>query len=201
MAAFLAILEDIGLSFITIFVAIDAVGILPFILSLTQDITPNERSKVVQYALITAFVLGLVFIAIGRGVFFLLGIEMADFMVAGGLILIVLSIRHLMTGKLVELQTTSSKETMGIVPIGTPLVVGPAVLTTLLILTERYALPIVVGSFVLNLLFAWLVFAQANRVARLLREPGLRATSQIASLLLAAIAVMMIREGIAVILT
>ena len=84
MAAFLAILEDIGLSFITIFVAIDAVGILPFILSLTQDITPNERSKVVQYALITAFVLGLVFIAIGRGVFFLLGIEMADFMVAGG---------------------------------------------------------------------------------------------------------------------
>ena len=163
--------------------------------------TPKERSKALHYALITAFALGLIFVGIGRGIFFLMGIEMADFMVAGGLILIVLSIRHLMTGKMVELQTTSSKETIGIVPIGTPLVVGPAVLTMLLILTERYSIPIVLAAFVLNLLFAWIVFAQANRVARLLREPGLRAASQIASLLLAAIAVMMIREGIAQMLT
>ena len=146
--------------------------------------------------MLTAFALGLAFIGIGKGIFFVLGIEIADFLVAGGVILLVLAIRHLTTGKLVELQSTISKDMIGVVPIGTPLVVGPAVLTTLLLLTEQFPLPAVVVALMLNLMFAWLVFAQANRVARLLREQGLRAASQIASLLLAAIAVMMIRKGI-----
>jgi len=188
--------DDLGLSIIPLFVAIDAIGSLPFILSLTQDMSPTERPKVIRYAMLTAFVLGLAFIGIGKGVFFALGLEIADFLVAGGAILLVLSIRHLMTGKFVELQPTVSKEVIGIVPIGTPLVVGPAVLTTLLLLIEQYSLSAVLLAFVINLSFASVVFFQANRVSRLLREPGLRAASQIASLLLAAIAVMMIRKGI-----
>jgi len=188
--------DDLGLSIIPLFVAIDAIGRLPFILSLTQDMSPTERPKVIRYAMLTAFVLGLAFIGIGKGVFFALGLEIADFLVAGGAILLVLSIRHLMTGKFVELQPTVSKEVIGIVPIGTPLVVGPAVLTTLLLLIEQYSLSAVLLAFVINLSFASVVFFQANRVSRLLREPGLRAASQIASLLLAAIAVMMIRKGI-----
>lgn len=150
--------------------------------------------------MLTAFALGMGFIGIGKGIFFVLGIEIADFLVAGGMILLVLAIRHLMTGKWVELQPTISKEMIGIVPIGTPLVVGPAVLTTLLLLIDQFSLPAVVVALMLNLGFAWLIFAQASRVARLLREQGLRASSQIASLLLAAIAVMMIRKGIVKIL-
>jgi multiple antibiotic resistance protein len=188
--------DDLGLSIIPLFVAIDAIGSLPFILSLTQDMSPTERPKVIRYAMLTAFVLGLAFIGIGKGVFRALGLEIADFFVAGGAILLVLSIRHLMTGKFVELQPTVSKEIIGIVPIGTPLVVGPAVLTTLLLLIEQYSLSAVLLAFVINLSFASVVFFQANRVSRLLREPGLRAASQIASLLLAAIAVMMIRKGV-----
>jgi len=188
--------KDLGLSIIPLFVAIDAIGSLPFILSLTQDMNPTERPRVMRYAVLTAFVLGLAFIGIGKGVFFALGIEIADFFVAGGVILLVLSIRHLMTGKFVELQPTVSKAMIGIVPIGTPLIAGPAVLTTLLLLIEQHSVPVVLLSFVINLSFASVVFSQANRVSRLLREPGLRAASQIASLLLAAIAVMMIRKGI-----
>ena len=174
----------------------DALGILPFVLSLTQDMSMEERPRVIRYAMLTAFAMGLGFIGIGKGVFAALGVEVEDFMVAGGVLLLVLSLRHLMTGKLVELQTTVARDMVGIVPLGTPLVVGPAVLTTLLLLEEQYPIPAVVVSFLLNLAFAWIIFAQANRVARLLREQGLRAASQIASLLLAAIAVMMIRKGI-----
>ena len=194
--ATLSFIKDVGLSFIPIFVAVDAIGVLPFILSLTQDMSPTERTRTIRYAMPTAFALGLGFIGIGKGIFLLLNIEIADFLVAGGVVLLVLAIRHLITGKLVELQPTISKDMIGVVPIGTPLVVGPAVLTTLLLLTEQYPLPAVVLAFMLNLAFVWLVFAQANTVARLLREQGLRASSQIASLLLAAIAVMMIRKGI-----
>lgn len=196
ISAVLVFLKDAGLSFIPLFVAIDAVGILPFILTMTQDMSPIERPRVIRYAMLTAFALCLIFIAIGKAVFFLLNIEIADFLIAGGAILLVLSIRHLTTGKMVELQPFISKNMIGVVPIGTPLVVGPAVLTTLLLLSEQFLLPAVMTSLVANLAFAWLVFAQANRVARWLREPGLRASSQIASLFLAAIAVMMIRRGI-----
>lgn len=195
-SSFLNFIKDVGLSFIPLFIAVDAIGLLPFILSLTQDMNPTERPRTIRYAMFTGFVLGLVFVGIGKGIFFVLGIAIGDFLVAGGLVLLVLAIRHLITGKLVELQTTVSKEMIGVVPIGTPLVVGPAVLTTLLLLTQQYSVLAVVLSFLLNLAFAWLVFAQANRVARLLREQGLRASSQIASLLLAAIAVMMIRKGL-----
>jgi len=196
MSEVLIFLKELGITFISLFVAVDAIGVLPFILLLTQDMNPGERPRVILYAMITAFALGLGFIAMGKGIFFVLGIEIADFLVAGGLILLILSIRHLMTGKIVELQAGTTRGMVGVVPIGTPLVVGPAVLTTLLLLIDQYRLPIVLVSFMLNLAFAWLVFAQANRVARLLREQGLRASSQIASLLLAAIAVMMIRKGI-----
>ena len=195
-SSFLNFIKDVGLSFIPLFIAVDAIGLLPFILSLTQDMNPAERPRTIRYAMFTGFVLGLVFVGIGKGIFFVLGIAIGDFLIAGGLVLLFLAIRHLIIGKLVELQPSVSKEMIGVVPIGTPLVVGPAVLTTLLLLTQQYSVLAVVLSFLLNLAFAWLVFAQANRVARLLREQGLRASSQIASLLLAAIAVMMIRKGL-----
>ena len=200
ISAILAFIKDVGLSFIPLFVAVDALGVLPFILSLTREMNQIERPRTIRYAMLTAFALGLAFIGIGKGIFLVLGVAIGDFLVAGGLILLVLSIRHLITGKFVELQTTAFKEMVGVVPIGTPLVVGPAVLTTLLLLTQQYSLLVVMLSFVLNLAFAWLIFAQANRVSRLLREQGLRASSQIASLLLAAIAVMMIRQGLTEIL-
>ncbi len=190
------ILKDLGLTFIPLFVAMDAIGTLPFFLSLTYDMKPVERAKTVRYAMLTALGLGLAFIGIGKGVFWLLGIEMADFLIAGGLILLVLAIRHLMTGKAIEFQPIFDKGMIGIVPLGTPLIVGPAVLTTLLLLVDQFYIWIVVLSFVLNLAFAWLVFAQSSRVVSLLRREGMGAMSLIASLLLAAIAVMMIRQGV-----
>ena len=61
--------DDLGLSIIPLFVAIDAIGSLPFILSLTQDMSPTERPKVIRYAMLTAFVLGLAFIGSERAYF------------------------------------------------------------------------------------------------------------------------------------
>jgi len=155
----------------------------------------------VRQAMITALGLGLGFIALGKIVFLLIGIEVADFLVAGGLILLILAIRELLTERTAP-QVAAPEDMVGVVPIGTPLVVGPAVLTTLLLLIDRYSIEGVVGisvviiSFVLNLAIAWLLFAQANRVANFMGKGGLRAASKIAMLLLAAIAVKMIREGV-----
>lgn len=192
----MAIFEQLFLSFIPLFVAMDAIGVLPFALSLTQDMSARERTRTVRYAMVTALALGLGFIALGKGVFWLLGISVSDFLVAGGLILLVLAINHLVRGKLVELGTAVEQQTVGVVPLGTPLIVGPAVLTTLLLLIGEYHMLLVISAFIINLAIAWLVFAQANRVASFLGGGGMSALSKIASLLLAAIAIKMIRQGI-----
>lgn len=193
--------EHLLLTFIPIFVAMDAIGTLPIVLGLSEHMMAAERTRMVRQAMITALGLGLGFIALGKIVFFLIGIEVADFLVAGGLILLILAIRELLTERTAP-QVAAPEDMIGVVPIGTPLVVGPAVLTTLLLLIDRYSIEGVMGigvviiSFVLNLAIAWLLFAQANRVANFMGKGGLRAASKIAMLLLAAIAVKMIREGV-----
>jgi len=172
---------------------IDALGILPFVISMSEGMTNPERRKMIYTALLTATIVGLVFLFFGQLILRIMNISVGAFAIAGGLILLVLSIKYVSTGRMVE---ATKDEMVAVVPIGTPLVVGPAVLTTLLLLTPEYGIPTVLIAFVLNLIISWVVFSQANNIARIMREPGLRAVSQIASLLLGVIAVMMVRKGL-----
>jgi multiple antibiotic resistance protein len=194
------ILQEFGLTFVPLFVAMDAIGVVPILVPLTQDMKVSERSRVVRLAILTALGLGLGFVAIGKGIFLFLGIQVADFMVAGGLILFLFAAKDLLTGKMIDAQASVGADMMGVVPLGTPLVVGPAVLTTLLILIDQYSIIIVVVSFIINLVIAWLFFSQANRVVAFLGQGGVRATSKIIGLFLAAIAIKMIRQGVLAIL-
>ena len=190
------IFRQLGLTFIPLFVAMDSVGNLPILIALTRDMTTSQRSGTVRSAMLTAFALGLGFIIIGKAVFQFLGIEVADFLVAGGIILLVLSIKDLVTGRMIEIKDSSTAEAVGVVPLGTPLIAGPAVLTTLLLLIDQYLVVIVISSFVINLVITWLLFRQCNRVVGFLGKSGVTAISKIVSLLLAAIAVKLIRQGV-----
>lgn len=182
------------LASLPLFVAIDPIAAVPFVVSLTENSTARERSRTVALAMFTALILGLSFLAVGKGVFLALGIKVADFLIAGGLLLLLLSAKELLTGKMVE--AGDDPAGVGAVPIGTPLIVGPAVLTTLLILVDLYPAYIVIISFILNLLLTWLVLARAGRILGFLGKPGIRAVSKVAGILLAAIAVKMIRQGL-----
>lgn len=190
------ILRQLGLTFIPLFVAMDSIGNLPILIALTRDMTASQRSGAVRTATLTALALGLGFIVIGKAIFQFLGIEVADFLVAGGIILLVLSIKDLVTGKMVEITDSTTSEAVGVVPLGTPLVAGPAVLTTLLLLIDQYSIVIVVVSLIINLAITYLLFRQCNRVVGFLGKNGVTAISKIVSLLLAAIAISLIRRGI-----
>ncbi|MGB6873101.1 MAG: MarC family protein [Dehalococcoidia bacterium] len=189
-------LRELGLTFVPLFVAMDAVGNLPIFLALTQEVEPKHRRRAVHLSTLTALGVGLGFVAIGKAIFLLLNIEVADFLVAGGIILLVLAIQYLITGKVIETQNSSASEMVGVVPLGTPLVVGPAVITTLLLLIDQYFIAIVVLSFILNLVIQWLLFREADRIVDFLGNTGVSVISKIIMLLLAAIAVKMIRQGI-----
>ena len=197
METFFNIARDFGLTFVPLFVAMDAISAVPILLSLTQSISVRERSRVVRVGLITALALGIIFILVGKGIFLLLGITVNDFLIAGGLILFLLGAKELVVGKMFEEQARVDDIGVAVVPLGTPLVVGPAVLATLLILIDQYNIFIVTFSFIVNLLIAWLMFGQANKLVRLIGKSGMLALSKIMALFLAAIAVSMIHRGIA----
>jgi len=181
------------LSFIPLFVAMSAIGVLPLFIGFTEHLKKKEKQKVIDQSVVTAFIIGIVFLFLGRWIFKVLGIMVADFKIAGGLVLLALSLRELLQNERAHRLPTS---TLGAVPIGTPLVTGPAVLTTIIILIDSYGALITILAFVANLIITWLVFSYADAISNSLGKAGSRAFSKITSLLLAAIAVMMMRKGV-----
>jgi len=186
-------IKNFLLAFIPIFVAMDAIGVLPFFLALTEGMKNRERKQVLRASILTGFVVSLGFLAVGKFVFAIIGITIPDFKVAGGAILLIIAIRDLLFH---EKNSRIEGETVGIVPLGVPLIVGPAVLTTTIISVDTYGYIPTIVSLILNLVFAWLVFSRAALVIRVLGEGGAKGVGKVVSLLLAAIAVMMIRMGI-----
>lgn len=183
------------LTFVPLFIVIDAFGNLPFVISLSEGMSGRERLKMIHIATITAAVVGLVFLFFGQFILNVMGIRVGSFAVAGGIILLVLSIKYMLTGHMVEI---FKREMVAVVPIGTPLVVGPATITTLLLLATQFPdqLYIVLFSFVLNILITWILFLLSSQIVRFMGQGGLRAVSQVFNLLLAAIAVSMIIRGL-----
>ena len=181
------------LTFIPIFVAMDAIGILPMFMGFTEHLKKRERFRIITQSIITAFLIGIVFLFLGRWIFKVLGVQVSDFKIAGGLVLLTISLRDLLQ---YDKGHKLSADTMGAVPIGTPLITGPAVLTTIIILLDLYGMPLTIISFLANLIIVWVTFLFADVISRFLGKAGSKAISKIAHLLLAAIAVMMMRKGL-----
>jgi multiple antibiotic resistance protein len=186
-------LRNILLSFIPLFVAVDAIGVLPMFISLTKELEQKERTNVILQSMITAIVLAIGFVLIGKAVFNLLGIAMGDFMIAGGAILFSLAILDIINPTKKRRSPTSE---LGAVPIGTPLIAGPAVLTVSMLIISEYGLFATIISIIVNILIAGGIFRLSNILIKALGEAGSKALSKITSLLLAAIAVMLMRKGL-----
>jgi multiple antibiotic resistance protein len=181
------------LTFVPLFIVIDALGTLPVVISLSEGMTLKERNKMINMATVTAIIVGLAFLFFGQFILNVMGISVGAFAIAGGLILLILSIKLIITGHMVDVV---KEEMVAVVPIGTPLTAGPATITTLLLLAMQYPLYIVLISFALNMLITWVIFLLGNRLSHFLGKGGLNAISKVFSLLLAAIAVSMIINGL-----
>ncbi|APV45443.1 multiple antibiotic resistance protein [Dehalogenimonas formicexedens] len=181
------------LTFVPLFIVIDAIGNLPFVIALTEDSTKEERWRIINLATITAAAVGLFFLFLGSFILKAMNISGGAFAIAGGIILMVFAIRYMTTGHMVEV---IKEEMVAVVPIGTPLTVGPATITTLLLLSNQYPIYVVFVAFAINIFIAWLTFVAAGMFMRLMGRGGLRAISRVFSLLLAALAVSMVIRGL-----
>ncbi|MBI5049869.1 MAG: MarC family protein [Nitrospirae bacterium] len=187
------ILKALPVTFIPIFVAIDIFAVLPVFISVTSEVEDIERKKIIRHSIITALVVSLAFVAVGEAVFNILGITVNDFKIAGGLVLLVIAVLDLIR---YGGERRKVEDTIGVVPIGVPLIVGPAVLTTMIVLNDHYGITPTVISLILNLIIVWFSFVKAQKITELIGKNGIVAISKVMAILLASIAVMMIRIGV-----
>lgn len=191
-------METFLLAFIPLFVAIDVFGVLPLFVTLTDGMDPRQKKTLTWEATLTAFVISLLFLVAGKMLFSFLGITESDFRVGGGIVLLVLAVYDLLFSKE---RKKDLGDSVGVVPIGIPLIMGPAALTTIIILVDSYGYLWTIASLLANMLVVLVVFLQANAVARIMGNAGSRAVAKVAALFLAGIAVMMIRSGITAMLS
>jgi multiple antibiotic resistance protein len=180
-------------AFIPLFVAIDVFGVLPLFVGLTEGMDERKRRTLTGEATLTAFLISVAFLFAGRLLFAFLGITEDDFRVGGGVVLLVLSVHDLLFSGEAERRPDRR---IGVVPIGIPLIMGPAALTTILVLVNSFGYLWTVISLLINMVIVWVTFSQAGMITRILRQSGSRAIGKVAALFLTGFAVMMIRSGI-----
>jgi multiple antibiotic resistance protein len=192
--------ETFLLAFIPLFVAIDPIGTLPLYLGLTEGFSPQEKKKLAFQAVATALVIGLTFGAAGHMVFRLLGITDADFRIGGGLLLLIFSIREIFGTSSKSAQGDVPDQLIGVVPLGIPLIAGPAMITTVLILHETHTIGMVLSALAVNLAMVLFLLIFSDEIVRRIGDVTPRVVAKVVAIFLAAIAVMMIRSGLQILL-
>ena len=180
--------------FIPLFFTMDAFGLLPIFLGVTERLTPEQRRKTIFEAVSAGLIICLGFMFLGEELFRFLGITENHFKIAGGIILLVLAVVDLLTpGK----PAVHENQVTGIVPLAMPLIAGPATLATILVLAKRpggYAMTAL--SIAANLFILLVVLFFSSGIARAVGINALRAFSKLMMVLLAAIAVSFILTGL-----
>ncbi len=190
------ILEPFILSFIPLFVAFDAIGNVPIFVSLVENIKGERRHKIIKDAVTTAVSMAVIFMIAGKYILRVLGITISDFQIAGGAFLFIIAVRLLFPGAEKKISAAGGDRDIGVFPLGTPLITGPAVLTTTLMMVDRYSIGPTLISIGVNMLIVWFSLVKADTIMKVVGPSGTRAFSKVMYILLGAIGVMMMRHGI-----
>lgn len=186
-------MENILKTFFTLFVAMNVIGILPIFFVLTEDLSDKEKNKTIIEGISTAFLITLFFIFLGNWLFKILGIETGDFMIACGIVLLVLSIMMLTEN---YYSKEIKKQRIAVVPLGTPLLAGPGLLTTSIMMSSLYGYSLTLISLFIVSIISGIILFSGTKIYEIIGEEGIKGISKIASLFLAGIGVMIIRKGI-----
>lgn len=208
-------LHDFLLIFLPLFVVLDPAGTLPVYVALTTHYTDDQRRAIAVRATVVAGIVGVLFIILGQAVFEFLGVQFADFQIAGGILLVILAILDLLSpGKptVDGRARLDPNESFGIVPLAVPLIVGPATMTTSLLLVNTYSktyndqfgapygqiivMTMVSIALILNLVILFTSMWFSNRLVALVGRNAMAVVNKIVMIMIAAIAVSLIRRGI-----
>jgi len=187
-----AILVPLLKGALALWIVMDPLGNVPVFVALTRERTPAERRRVLFLAWVVALIILMVFVVGGRWVLRVFGIELADFEIAGGALLFIIALRMVTRGH----PDTGDDGAPGIIPIACPLLVGPGAITTTLVLLGVHRFPIVLGAVLLAFAGTLPVLWFTDVLNRLLGRTGSSVVARIMGIIIAAIGVMYVRQGI-----
>jgi len=181
-------------AFFLLFSILNALGNTPIFLSLTADLA-DKRQRIITESVFIAFVILIVFAYLGWFIFQLLGTTINDFKIAGGVILFIIAYDYL-RGETSKTKIIDARE-IAAFPLATPLLAGPGAISTVMILINPpYGPLITFVVIIINCLLAWIILTQSKIIQRILGKNGTRVMTRIMGLLIAAVAVTFVREGI-----
>ncbi|WP_427161505.1 MarC family protein [Aliinostoc sp. HNIBRCY26] len=185
-------------TFIAVFVLADAIGNVPVVLALTQGITPEERNKIIDKAIVIAIAVLLVFAFAGQYILTYLEISMGSLRVAGGLLLLLIALQMLRGELDTPVHEPGQGRDVSITPLALPLLAGPGTLTTVMLFMSKSHSPhlAVVLGILGAMLISWLILRLANQIDKWIGVAGAVIATQLLGFLLAALAVEIGSTGI-----
>lgn len=189
----------------SVFFLVDPFAALPTFLAVTADQDAKKRRRTARKASLTAFVVLTVFAVAGTYIFRMFGITLPAFEIAGGVILLLIGLDMLEAKRSPtqessgETAAAASKDDVGIVPMGIPMLAGPGAITSVMVLVgqaqTRWQMAAIIGSIAITAVICFVVLGSAARVAKLLGDTGIRILVRIMGLLLVALAVQYFVNG------
>jgi len=192
-STFMLFLIDLVKGTIALFVVVDPLGNVPIFIGLTKNMDKTQIQKTFQSAIITGLILLFLFAFAGQQILILFGISLSSFMVAGGLLLLIIAVRLLVAGGWQEPST--SPESVGAVPIGFPLLVGPGAITTTILILQSSGIFVTIFSVLITFIIVWLILRLIHPIFRILGSNGSLVVTRLMAMFIAAIAVQYIVEG------
>jgi multiple antibiotic resistance protein len=191
-------------AFTTLFIIIDAPGLAPLFIALTKGMSQAQRTAIGLRAVIVSGFLMLAFLFLGEAVLGFVGISMPAFRIAGGVLLFLTALDMLFERRQTR-RNNSAEENRAdhdpsVFPLALPLIVGPGAITTIILLAGRADgaadFAAIAGVMGANLVIVFLTFLAAGLVERVLGKTGINVVTRVLGMLLAALAVQFILDGL-----
>jgi multiple antibiotic resistance protein len=194
--------------FIALIALVNPLGVLPMFISLTQDFDSAQKQRAIRTAAFTVVAVITTCALLGEQIIKFFGISTASLQVAGGLLILLMSLSMLNAqpsgakSTAEERDEAEHKDTIGVVPLGIPLLTGPGAMSTVIVLAGKahhasdYAA--LIGSGVVIAALVWLTLQMAEPIARVMGRTGINIATRIMGLLVAAVAVEFIVDGLVV---
>ncbi|MHB9301748.1 MarC family protein [Thermofilum pendens] len=186
-------LKELWDTFLMLFIVVDSIGNIPIFYSLTSGMGREERIKIFEKSVAVASALLVFFAVFGYPFFQYYGVSFTDFKIAGGLLLLIIALQGVF-GR-VEAEALRSED-LAVVPMATPLLAGPGAIYMVMYLNSVYGLLPTLVSIALNTLASYLILTKSNVLLEKAGKNTILVLSRIFSLLLAVLAVSLIRSGI-----
>ena len=178
---------------VALFIVVNPLGSVPIFVSLTQDMDKQQRKRTYHLAILTGLILLAFFALVGQNVLILFGISLDSFMIAGGILLLIVAVKLLVIGGWTE--NLSLSESVGAVPIGCPLLVGPGAITTAILSLQSSGILVTLLSVAITFIIVWLILRFIDPIYRVLGKNGSLVITRVMALLIASIAVQYVLEG------